>query len=309
MKDAIKHGPIIITAALIDVFNPHHDMAQLVFEADHFPEVSKGILREYMALAVNGQQIKFAELVESLLDIKRYDQPKQKKVLMVRGVDVMSFERHHLHYGYTNITILQGALYDTNSPVRDEKSREGKRFRLDYGVPWTVFTQICNEFEKRYQVHQSLRRLKAVPFKLRVLACLRQLRLGGPMSQHLVTYAMDYNMFRSFYGKFLNWMWLIKDDYIHLPKTDEEINHVERLYHRIGFPGAIGSVDCVHLPWNSCRHTLRMQCINAGAGDSKGKPPVVIPMCGFTQNKMLEHLRHVLGSNIRRYDCKIRQSN
>jgi hypothetical protein len=67
----------------------------------------------------------------------------------------------------------------------------------------------------------------------------------------------------------------MKDDYIHLPKMDEEINHVERLYHRIGFPGAIGSVDCVHLPWNSRRRTLRMQCISAGAGDSKGKPSVV----------------------------------
>jgi hypothetical protein len=62
-----------------------NDMAQLVFEADNFPEISKGILREYMALAANGQHIKFAELVESLMDIERYDQPKQKKVHMGRG--------------------------------------------------------------------------------------------------------------------------------------------------------------------------------------------------------------------------------
>jgi hypothetical protein len=46
-------------ATLIDVFNPYHDMAQLNFEANNFPGVSKGILREYMALAANGQQIKF----------------------------------------------------------------------------------------------------------------------------------------------------------------------------------------------------------------------------------------------------------
>jgi hypothetical protein len=138
-----------------------------------------------------------------------------------------------------------------------------------------VFNQLCDEFKKGYQVQQCLRRLKAVPFKLRVLACLRQLRLGGPISQHLVTYSVDYNMCCSFYEKSLNWMWLMKDDYIRLPITDEEINHVERLYHRIGFPGAIGSVDHVHLPWNSCRQTLWMQRINAGAGDSKGNPSVV----------------------------------
>jgi hypothetical protein len=136
-----------------------------------------------MALAANGQQIKFAGLVESLMDIERYEQPNQKKVRMGRGGGVMSFERHQLRHGYKNITILHDAWYDTNSPIRDEKSREGKNFRLDYSAPWTVFTQLCNEFEKRYQVQQCLRRLKAVPFKLRVLACLRQLRLGGPMSE------------------------------------------------------------------------------------------------------------------------------
>jgi hypothetical protein len=85
LKDIIKHGPTIITSDLIGVLNPYHNMAQLVFEADNFPEVSKGILREYMALAANGQQIKFAELVESLMDIEMYEQPKQNKVRMGRG--------------------------------------------------------------------------------------------------------------------------------------------------------------------------------------------------------------------------------
>jgi hypothetical protein len=80
------------------------------------------------------------------MDIERYEQPKQKKARMGRGVGIMSEERHHLRYGNTNITILHGALYDTNSPVRDEKSRKGKHFRLEYGVMWSVFTQLCNEF-------------------------------------------------------------------------------------------------------------------------------------------------------------------
>jgi hypothetical protein len=58
-------------------------------------------------------------------------------------------------------------------------------------------------------------------------------------------------------------MWLMKDDYIQLPKTDEEINHGERLYHRIGFPGAIGYVDCVHLLSNSHKATNRTFRIKA----------------------------------------------
>jgi hypothetical protein len=63
-----------------------------------------------MSLEANGKQIKYGELVETLLDIKRYEQPKLKKVRMRRGVDILTVERNHLHYGYTNITILHGAL-------------------------------------------------------------------------------------------------------------------------------------------------------------------------------------------------------
>jgi hypothetical protein len=121
LKDIIKHGPTIITAAFIDIFNPYHDTAQLVFEADNFPEVSKGILREYTALAANGQQIKFTELVQSLLNIERYDQPKHKKVRMGRWVDVMSFERHHLRYGYTICKVhfmVHTLLLETRSQER-----------------------------------------------------------------------------------------------------------------------------------------------------------------------------------------------
>jgi hypothetical protein len=96
------------------------------FRQTSFQKYQRGFLREYMALAVNGQQIRFGELVETMLDIERYEQHKQKKVRMGRGWNITSEERHHLHYGYTNIKILYGVLYDTNSPARNENSRKGK---------------------------------------------------------------------------------------------------------------------------------------------------------------------------------------
>jgi hypothetical protein len=41
LKDIIKHGPTIITAALIDLFNPYHDMAQQLSRSvkGHFARV------------------------------------------------------------------------------------------------------------------------------------------------------------------------------------------------------------------------------------------------------------------------------
>jgi hypothetical protein len=41
---------------------------------------------------------------------------------------------------------------------------------------------------------------------------------------------------------------------IGLPKTQEEINHVTESYSTVGLPGCIGcigSIDCVHVHWDS----------------------------------------------------------
>ena len=100
-----------------------------------------------MSLVANGHQIKYGELMEALVDVDRYEEPKQKKVRTGRGLYLMTEERHQLGYGATNIQMLYGALYNLYSPVRNEGSREGKRFRLDYGVPWQVFIQLCNVFQ------------------------------------------------------------------------------------------------------------------------------------------------------------------
>jgi len=48
--------------------------------------------------------------------------------------------------------------------------------------------------------------------------------------------------------------------HIHLPLTEAEITHVEGLYGRLGLPGCIGSVDCVHIPWEKCPAGLLSSC-------------------------------------------------
>jgi hypothetical protein len=72
-----------------------------------------------------------------------------------------------------------------------------------------------------------------------------------------------------------------------LPKTDAEINHVERLFRACGHPGAVGSIDCVHIGWHKCRHTLKIQCTNSGAGDNKGKPSLVFQVVVSHTTKIL----------------------
>jgi hypothetical protein len=71
-------------------------------------------------------------------------------------------------------------------------------------------------------------------------------------------------------------MYAMKDDYIKLPSTEDESNHVERLYRAVGHPECIESIDFVHVGWNACKHTLKVQCTNDVVGDAKGKPFVVL---------------------------------
>jgi hypothetical protein len=136
-------------------------------------------------------------------------------------------------YGYDNSSkaVLYSGLHDVTSPIRDESSREGLQFRLNHGVPWSVFQTIIKLLDDKFAPRSSMRKLRDIPFELRVMACLRHLSLGGPMGQHVVGYSLDYCTFRKFFlEKFLVWFWTIRHDFIKLPKTDDKINHVERLF-------------------------------------------------------------------------------
>jgi hypothetical protein len=48
----------------------------------------------------------------------------------------------------------------------------------------------------------------------------------------------------------------IKDDYIYLPRTDNELDFVTQQYERYGFPGCSGSIDVVKLGWDKCPSSL-----------------------------------------------------
>jgi hypothetical protein len=73
-------------------------------------------------------------------------------------------------------------------------------------------------------------RKKDMHFKLHVVACFRQLHLGGPMHQHREGYGMVTTVFRYFFFSLLDWIWDIKSNYIYLPKTKKDINRVEELF-------------------------------------------------------------------------------
>jgi hypothetical protein len=68
-----------------------------------------------------------------------------------------------------------------------------------------------------------------------------------------------------------------------MPTTKDEIDHVENLFRLAGYPGYLGSIDCVHNPWRKWTWTLQVQCKNK----NKGSPTVVFEVVALHITKVL----------------------
>jgi hypothetical protein len=87
----------------------------------------------------------------------------------------------------------------------DTGSHEGRRWKHIYGFPFDLFVDLSNEFEAwliKKGKHTYLK--DDAPFKLRVVACFHQLRLGGPLHQHREGCGLVTTVFRFFL--FLSWL-------------------------------------------------------------------------------------------------------
>jgi len=100
-----------------------------------------------------------------------------------------------------------------------------------------------------------------VPIELKILGVLRRLGRGGCFDDAWDGSGIDQETNRIFFHKFCK---LFSEEffsmYVKPPTTPEEIERVTRIYKLLGFPGAVGSVDCVHIKWDKCPFGLRSSC-------------------------------------------------
>jgi hypothetical protein len=171
----------------LDHLSPYHDITGIVYESDNFYKVSHSIIGGCWRRALIGDRITMDDLFQYLLDVEEYALSRLTKKRKPRGLG-MEEDCETYGYGTSTKAVLFSALYDNNSPVRNDESREGRRFQLYYGVPWKVFVTLVKKFGQRFNPRALLRKQKDIPFKLCSMACLRHLRIGGPLGQHLSTY-------------------------------------------------------------------------------------------------------------------------
>jgi hypothetical protein len=142
--------------------------------------------------------------------------------------------------------------------LTDKMSRNSKSaFRAWFRMPLYKVEELVDRFirEGWVTLTHHCRTLEKLQIKTELLILGTLAMLGGTMNsfRQLPTVtnicATDHN---HFFLKFVRSMYNIRHEYISLPKTEEELSAIMRRYEEVGLPGAMGSLDVVHVKWSSC---------------------------------------------------------
>ena len=138
--------------------------------------------------------------------------------------------------------------------MSDLSGRDGKLFRNRFTVPYQLYRQLLEIAERWFpQKYHDVCGKETTPVFLKLLGALRM--LGKGCSWDLlyelsgVSAEVHRNWTLAFLDKFSKELYPV---YVHGPRNSEEIDSVTSLYAASGFPGCVGSTDCVHIRWEMC---------------------------------------------------------
>ena len=156
--------------------------------------------------------------------------------------------------------LSQSALDDR---IEDDTSWLGKKFRRRFRVPYSVFREICQDINRVMGERRCTDRSGSptVPVDVLILGSLRVLGSGctfDAIEELTCVHEETHRLF--FHNQFCKWGERVSTDKIRMPSTEEELRHVLGLYERVGFPGCVGSVDCVHVVWDRCPAGVHSSC-------------------------------------------------
>jgi hypothetical protein len=123
--------------------DPYRYIADIVYEADDFYEVSQNIALGCWKCAYMGDVITMYELLGCLLDVEEYPFPCTSKHWKPRGPRKKEDREAH---GYGTSTKV--IMYSASRHFGDAKSRQAEQLRKDYGVPWQVFEDFVKMLDK-----------------------------------------------------------------------------------------------------------------------------------------------------------------
>ena len=141
--------------------------------------------------------------------------------------------------------------------VSNLKTREGKKFRRRFRLPFPVFEQLVDACET-YEVFNSIRR-SHIPTAAKVLSCLRILGRDScaddinELSGNLIAESTANTIFKQFIEGIKRSLY---PKVVQLAKGDEK-KKIKTTYAKLGLPGCIGSLDCTRIKWCMCKKSKK----------------------------------------------------
>ena len=167
-----------------------------------------------------------------------------------------------------------------NPSVSVVGSWENRKFRRRFRVPHSMFLEIVEEC-KQYNVFGVQQRKSKISIEFKVLSCLKI------MGRDLCADEIDerLNIAESTVNKFFkdfifNYAEALYEKWVYVPQG-AELDAVEAVYRRLGFPGCVGSMDCTHIVWDKCPERWRLLCKG-----KEGEPTVAF-------QAVVEHTRRI----------------
>lgn len=129
-------------------------------------------------------------------------------------------------------------------------------FRCLFRMPLHKVDELVNRFLSEgwitYTHHcRSETKLK-IKAELLILSCLHILAHGAPFRLIQCYTNISYTEIRKFFHFFLDKMCSMEDEYIYLPRDEDELKDVTTPYKHVSLPGCMGSIDVVHVKWSNC---------------------------------------------------------
>ena len=144
-----------------------------------------------------------------------------------------------------------------NEVMVEPNGRFAAKFRKLFHVPFKVFLQLrdvaSEDFWTEWTEDRKCRAGKIVSnLELKILGALFVLATGDSHFVCSTCSNISEEVHRSFFLKWIFNMASIKERYIYMPLDDASYQKVVGEYTARGFPGCVGSVDCVHIGWDRC---------------------------------------------------------
>lgn len=140
--------------------------------------------------------------------------------------------------------------------TRDPTDRKGGvLFRRRFRVPFPLYERLVEMTRSNgwFSERNDAAGQKCAPLELKILGVLRVLGRGycfdGIEELSYISAEVNRVFFHTWCNKFAHKYF---SKYCNPPETPEEIEKTLAVYDRLGFPGCIGSTDCVHIKWERC---------------------------------------------------------